>query len=100
MTVSNNSERRDGDRFDNGSVETAVREIVQEILTAEEPVTATSDFFELGGNSILGARLVARLRQVFGVRVTIRDVFRARTVGGIASAVEERRGRRPSVAGR
>ncbi|MFE5587735.1 phosphopantetheine-binding protein [Kitasatospora sp. NPDC056531] len=70
-----------------------VTEVFQEILGGDAPVRGDSDFFELGGNSILGARLVARLRQVFDVKVTIRDVFRARTVDGVAEAVAVRSAR-------
>ncbi|TQF01543.1 acyl carrier protein [Kitasatospora acidiphila] len=67
-----------------------VAEVFQEVLGGDAPVNGESDFFELGGNSMLGARLVARLRQVFDVKVTIRDVFRARTVDGVAEAVAVR----------
>lgn len=67
-----------------------VAQVFQEILGGDEPVDGESDFFELGGNSMLGARLVARLRQEFDVKVTIRDVFRGRTVDGVAEAVAAR----------
>lgn len=67
-----------------------VAEVFQEILGGDAPMNGESDFFELGGNSMLGARLVARLRQVFDVKVTIRDVFRGRTVDGVAAAVAAR----------
>ncbi|MEU6776075.1 non-ribosomal peptide synthase/polyketide synthase [Streptomyces sp. NPDC046759] len=48
------------------------------------PVGATDDFFELGGDSILAARVLARIRDDLGVRLTVRDVFTARTVAALA----------------
>lgn len=50
---------------------------------------AQMDFFALGGNSMLAARLVVKLRHEFKVNVSIRDVFRGRTVGAISQAVRD-----------
>lgn len=55
---------------------------------------ASDDFFERGGNSMLAARLVARLRREFEVDLSIRDVFRGRTVAAISQAVRDRLGAR------
>ncbi|HET9899243.1 MAG TPA: phosphopantetheine-binding protein [Streptosporangiaceae bacterium] len=67
-------------------------------LLPERPPTgsaaglASDDFFERGGNSMLAARLVASLRREFEVDVSIRDVFRGRTVAAISQAVRNRLG--------
>ena len=53
-------------------------------------VTRESDFFALGGNSVLGAQLVARLRRTLPVKVAIRDLFRARTAGALADLLRTR----------
>jgi acyl carrier protein len=68
-----------------------VAELFREILGLDGEPDPDSDFFEAGGNSILGARLVVMLRRTFGVKVTIRDVFRARTVAAVAAVIGERR---------
>ncbi|QUQ65089.1 non-ribosomal peptide synthetase [Kutzneria sp. CA-103260] len=47
-------------------------------------VGVQDDFFELGGDSILGAKLLARIRTSFDVDLSPRIVFDARTVAGIA----------------
>jgi acyl carrier protein len=44
-------------------------------------------FFELGGDSLLGLQLVARLRSELGVAVSPGDVFEAPTVAGQAAVV-------------
>ncbi|MEV3967397.1 non-ribosomal peptide synthase/polyketide synthase [Streptomyces sp. NPDC050698] len=49
-----------------------------------DTVGVTDDFFDLGGDSILAARTLTRIREAFGARLTLRDVFTARTVGALA----------------
>ncbi|MFD4367301.1 amino acid adenylation domain-containing protein [Rhodococcus sp. NPDC058521] len=46
------------------------------------------DFFELGGHSMASMRLVARIREKFGVSIGIRDVFDAPTVARLAEIVD------------
>ncbi len=55
-------------------------------------------FFDLGGDSLLGMRLIARVRAVFDAEITIRDLFGAPTAAAIARIAEGGRGTgRPAV---
>ena len=51
-------------------------------------VRAEYDFFELGGDSMLAVQLVARARRA-GLRITVDQVFRYRTVAALAGAAQE-----------
>ncbi|HEU4420930.1 MAG TPA: amino acid adenylation domain-containing protein [Pilimelia sp.] len=74
-------------RVPSDPVERAVAAIWQEVLGVAE-VGADDDFFDLGGHSLLGARLLARLRAYFHTDVPIRSLFEAPTVAGMARVLE------------
>ncbi|HEU4587400.1 MAG TPA: non-ribosomal peptide synthetase [Gemmatimonadales bacterium] len=67
--------------------EQRVAEIVGDLLQLEE-IDLDDNFFLLGGHSLLGAQLMARLRDAFGVELGLRTLFEAPTVAALAAAIE------------
>ncbi len=55
-----------------------------------EPITADSDFFELGGDSLLLVRLQSMISRKFGLRLEAVDITNHFTIGKLAKWVEER----------
>ncbi len=68
--------------------EIAVAGIWQELLGIDS-IGADDDFFELGGDSLLATRIVARLREAFQVEVPLRELFEESTVTALAARVED-----------
>ncbi|MFC4374718.1 non-ribosomal peptide synthase/polyketide synthase [Nocardia halotolerans] len=58
-------------------------------LLEVETVGLDDDFFQLGGNSLIATRAIARLQADFGVRVDVRDFFDSPTVAVLAKLVED-----------
>lgn len=66
------------------------REIVtiwQGVLDGDAPGEHDS-FFRVGGNSLLGTRLVAQLCDHFSIRLTLREFFADATISGLCVSVE------------
>ncbi|WP_240952953.1 non-ribosomal peptide synthetase, partial [Rhodococcus sp. IC4_135] len=72
--------------------EVVVARVFEELLGVDR-VGAEDDFFELGGNSLIAAKLAGRLSAAFDVRVQVKTLFEYSTVSGLASVLSDSAGR-------
>jgi len=47
------------------------------------------NFFELGGHSLMATRVISRLRESFGVELSVETLFASPTIDGLAVLIEE-----------
>jgi amino acid adenylation domain-containing protein/non-ribosomal peptide synthase protein (TIGR01720 family) len=73
-----------------GPIEEALATLFAELLHLDPSlVGAHEGFFTLGGHSLLGARLVARIRAAFGVDLPLRALFESSSPAALAERVEQ-----------
>jgi amino acid adenylation domain-containing protein len=68
-------------------VEDRIAGILAPLLGLEQ-VGVEDNFFMLGGHSLLGTQVIARLRDTFGVDLSLRSIFDSPTIAGLAAEVE------------
>jgi amino acid adenylation domain-containing protein len=51
-------------------------------------VGRSDNFFAVGGNSIRSIQVLSKIKQTFGVELTVRDFFESPTIGGLAARTE------------
>ena len=60
-------------------------------LLGQLSINPSDNFFLLGGHSMLGVQLVARIQELFGVKLTLRQLFNAPTIDALAVEVRRKR---------
>lgn len=65
-----------------------IAEILKELLNIEE-IFADENFFEMGGDSLLLTRINTRIKEHFGINITMKEIFVNPTIEYIAQIVDE-----------
>ena len=71
-----------------GQTEEVLAGIWQELLGVEK-VGRHDSFFDLGGHSLLAVQLLARMRQVLGQEISLKELFDAPTLAEVAARLQQ-----------
>lgn len=71
--------------------EQILTEIWAQLLGCES-VSIHHSFFHLGGHSLLASQLIARVREIFQVEISIRSIFEQPTIEALAKVIDTARG--------
>jgi len=67
--------------------EQSIADIWAEYLQVDR-IGIYDNFFDLGGQSLIATRVLSRIRDRFGARLTMKDFFDHPTIDGISSILE------------
>ena len=70
------------------TVEVRLAAVLEDVLGVQ-PIGLADNFFMLGGHSLLGTQLIARLREIFGVELSLRTVFDHPRLEDLAAQIEQ-----------
>jgi long-chain acyl-CoA synthetase len=80
-SLSGNTEERE-------NIEQSLVSVIAEIFhLQEEELKPDTDFFRLGGDSLLAALFIARIEQTFGVKVKFREIFKNAEIHALAEHI-------------
>jgi len=92
-TPANNWEGKDT-RRGLSETEDRIAKIICQLLGSKK-VAPDDNFFMIGGHSLMGAQLIVRLREAFGVEISLRRLFETPTVVGLSAEIVRLRQLRP-----
>ena len=70
--------------------EQAIAEVWREMLDQRQ-LSVRSNFFEVGGNSLMAARIIGRINKALAVKLNIAQLFLSPTVEALAATIERNR---------
>lgn len=81
-------------RAPRNDIEQQVRQIICDLLELDsEQISVLENFFKIGGDSIKAIKLMAALRTTFNKKITIREIFNAKTIAAITQVIESNQSR-------
>jgi acyl transferase domain-containing protein/SAM-dependent methyltransferase len=69
-------------------MEEAITRVWEEILGVDG-LGVNDDFFEVGGESLIATQLATRIRDIYGVHLSLKSLFAEPTIAGVCRLIEE-----------
>ena len=69
-------------------VESTIAEIWQQVLLMEK-ISINTNFFDIGGRSLAMIRVYSKLRDIFDTEISVAELFKYPTIGGMAGYIAE-----------
>ena len=82
-----NTLREDAISTPRTEVEQRLAQLLAPLLGLDQ-ISVDDNFFMLGGHSLLGTQLIARVRDTFGVELSLRSLFDSPTIANLALEIE------------
>ncbi len=60
-------------------------------VLGRETVGSNENFFDMGGHSLLGMRLISKIRTAFGIEIPLKSLFEMPTIAELAHRIAEKR---------
>jgi acyl carrier protein len=80
---------KDGYEPPHDELECAIQEIWMQVLNIDDPISVTSDFFAVGGNSLRIGPVSAFIRNELGITLPATAIFNHSTIRRLAKFIEE-----------
>ncbi|RAJ76797.1 phosphopantetheine binding protein [Chitinophaga dinghuensis] len=74
------------------AIQSEIASIWQQLLEITTPIQPADDFFQLGGDSLLGLDMIDQLKKSFSITVTYQDMFSHPSLESMATLVAARMG--------
>lgn len=81
----------DSGKIPANSDESTILKIFRDLIKVDD-IGVRDNFFELGGHSLLAAQLVSRIRDTYGIKLALCDIFQAPTVHELALKIQSMAG--------
>lgn len=70
-------------------LEYQLSEIWDEIFNSQWPIGIHSNFFDIGGHSLMAVKMIAQIKNIFGCEVPLASLFQAPTIAQLAEVIRK-----------
>ncbi len=72
-------------------LEYQLSEIWDEIFNSQRPISIHSNFFDIGGHSLMAVKMIAQVKNIFGCEIPLASLFQSPTIAQLADVIRNNR---------